>query len=105
LLYAGDRLRDFGIEFDCVSSYTKSWGNFDAEIFVLLQDWVSADYLRGDVNPETLQCGLTHTTALTQCCFIEITDQPEDDVSAACNTRAELSGCLGCAERHDDTYE
>jgi len=47
--------------FECefVSPYTKSAGNVDSPIFVLLQDWVSDEYLRAPINADTLRLGYT----------------------------------------------
>jgi len=48
-------------ECDFVSPYTKSAGNVDAEIFVLLQDWSSDDSLRGSLDSDCVRYGLTRT--------------------------------------------
>ena len=45
--------------YDCfhVSPYTKSAGNVDSQLFILLQDWVSAEYLDGQVNRTLVELG------------------------------------------------
>jgi restriction system protein len=50
---------DGAYECDFVSPYTKSAGNVDAEIFVLLQDWSSDEALRGPLDPDCARYGLT----------------------------------------------
>lgn len=35
-----------------VSPYSKTAGNVDAKIFVMLQDWCSADYLNREIDPQ-----------------------------------------------------
>jgi uracil-DNA glycosylase len=49
-------------ECDFVSPYTKTAGNVDAEIFIMLQDWNSDDSLKLPVDSETLALG--HTPSL-----------------------------------------
>src|ERR1700720_3753071 len=44
-------------ECDHVSPYTKTAGNFDADVFVMLQDWCSDCYLRGPVCKDSVQYG------------------------------------------------
>lgn len=44
-------------ECDFVSPYTRSAGNVEAELMVLLQDWASDDVLSGPVLPERLATG------------------------------------------------
>lgn len=46
-------------ECDFVSPYTKSAGNVDSKLFVLLQDRSSDKALRGKVDKETVNLGLT----------------------------------------------
>lgn len=46
-------------ECDFVSPYTKTAGNIDADIFVMLQDWSSHDSLSLDVDEETVALGYT----------------------------------------------
>lgn len=48
-------------ECDFVSPYTKSAGNVNAEIFVLLQDWSSDKSLRNSLDLDCVQYGLTRT--------------------------------------------
>jgi restriction system protein len=48
-------------ECDFVSPYTKSAGNIDAEIFVLLQDWSSDESLCGSLDADCVRYGLTRT--------------------------------------------
>lgn len=48
-------------ECDFVSPYTKSAGNIDAEIFVLLQDWSSDESLCGSLDTDCVRYGLTRT--------------------------------------------
>jgi len=48
-------------ECDFVSPYTKSAGNVNAEIFVLLQDWSSDESLSGSLDSDCVQYGLTRT--------------------------------------------
>ena len=48
-------------ECDFVSPYTKSAGNVDAEIFVLLQDWSSDESLRSPLDSDCVRYGLTPT--------------------------------------------
>ena len=52
---------DGAYECDFVSPYTKSAGNVDAEIFVLLQDWSSDEALRGTLDSDCVLYGLTRT--------------------------------------------
>lgn len=63
-------------ECDFVSPYTKSAGNVDAEILVLLQDWSSDESLRGPLDSDSVRYGLTRTfptnkrlSELLQSCF------------------------------------
>jgi len=44
-------------ECDFVSPYTKTAGNLDSPLFILLQDWASADFLEGSFRPEIQQHG------------------------------------------------
>ena len=46
-------------ECDYVSPYTKSAGNVDATVMVLLQDWSSADRLSGPINENAMKLGHT----------------------------------------------
>lgn len=48
-------------ECDFVSPYTKSAGNVDSEIFVLLQDWSSDESLSGSLDSDCVRYGLTRT--------------------------------------------
>ena len=48
-------------ECDFVSPYTKSAGNVDAEIFILLQDWSSDESLRCPLDSDCVRYGLTRT--------------------------------------------
>jgi hypothetical protein len=48
-------------ECDFVSPFTKSAGNVDAEIFVLLQDWSSDKSLRLPLDSDCVRYGLTRT--------------------------------------------
>lgn len=53
-------LKDFhqGVyECDFVSPYTQSAKNLDADIFILLQDWVSGDFLEKEYNPDLRELG------------------------------------------------
>jgi hypothetical protein len=52
---------DGAYECDFVSPYTKSAGNVDAEIFVLLQDWSSDESLSGSLDTDCVRYGLTRT--------------------------------------------
>jgi hypothetical protein len=52
---------DGAYECDFVSPYTKSAGNVNAEIFVLLQDWSSDESLRGSLDSDCVHYGLTRT--------------------------------------------
>ena len=52
---------DGAYECDFVSPYTKSAGNVDAEIFVLLQDWSSDESLRCSLDSDCVRYGLTRT--------------------------------------------
>jgi restriction system protein len=52
---------DGAYECDFVSPYTKSAGNIDAEIVVLLQDWSSDESLRGSLSSDCMRYGLTPT--------------------------------------------
>ncbi|MEX0654160.1 MAG: hypothetical protein WD534_09985 [Phycisphaeraceae bacterium] len=53
---------DGAYESDHVSPYTISAGNPDADVFILLQDWASADGLAGPIDQETVEFG--HTPSL-----------------------------------------
>ncbi|MEQ8992758.1 MAG: hypothetical protein RLO46_13140 [Pseudomonadales bacterium] len=44
-------------ECDYVSPYTRSAGNLHAEVFILLQDWVSHDFLVGPVDEDLIRYG------------------------------------------------
>lgn len=44
-------------ECDHVSPYTRSAGNLDAEVFILLQGWVSHDFLAGPVDEKLIRFG------------------------------------------------
>ncbi len=44
-----------------VSPYTKSAGNIDAEVMVILQDWCSDDFLTRDLNQELIEYGIDHS--------------------------------------------
>ena len=44
-------------ECEYVSPYTKSAGNYDAEVFILLQDWASADGLMDSFDDESARLG------------------------------------------------
>jgi restriction system protein len=44
-------------ECDHVSPYTKTAGNLDSPIFILLQDWSSDDRLRGPLDPDAVHLG------------------------------------------------
>lgn len=44
-------------ECDHVSPYSKTAGNVDSQIFVLLQDWSSNDVLRGKLDPDSITHG------------------------------------------------
>jgi uracil-DNA glycosylase len=48
---------DGAYECDFVSPYTKSAGNVDAQIFILLQDWSSDESLRGPLDSD---CDILH---------------------------------------------
>ena len=50
---------DGAYECDFVSPYTKSAGNVNAEIFILLQDWSSDESLRGSLDSDCVLYGLT----------------------------------------------
>ncbi len=52
---------DGAYECEFVSPYTKSAGNVDSDIFVLLQDWSSDDYLRGSLDADCINYGLTRS--------------------------------------------
>jgi restriction system protein len=52
-------LKDYGYECEFVSPYTKSAGNVDARVFVLLQDWSSADTLSRGPNEMVAHLGYT----------------------------------------------
>jgi uracil-DNA glycosylase len=44
-------------ECDFVSPYTKTAGNIDAEIMIVLQDWASDDFLRGPFSEDSAKLG------------------------------------------------
>jgi len=44
---------------DFVSPYSKSAHNFDADLFLMLQDWTSAKSLSGPEKPEQIRLGYT----------------------------------------------
>jgi restriction system protein len=46
-------------ECDFVSPYTKTAGNVDSEVMVILQDWSSHDRLNGPVDQDSVDYGLT----------------------------------------------
>jgi len=46
-------------ECDFVSPYTKSANNVEAKVMVFLQDWSSDDFLRGNIDKETVRLGYT----------------------------------------------
>lgn len=48
-------------ESDFVSPYTKSAGNVDAELMIVLQDWASADALSAPVDQDRVTFGLDPT--------------------------------------------
>ena len=48
-------------ECDHVSPYTKTAGNFKADVFVMLQDWCSSDFLDGPISHDSIKYG--HTVA------------------------------------------
>jgi restriction system protein len=48
-------------ECDFVSPYTKTAGNVDADIMVMLQDWSSARSLEGPLDLDCVRYGLTRT--------------------------------------------
>lgn len=50
-------------ESEFVSPYTKSAGNVDAELMIMLQDWASADALSAPVDQDRLTFGLDPTRA------------------------------------------
>lgn len=50
-------------ECDFVSPYTKSAGNIDSQVFIMLQDWASDDFLSGPTCALTVQYGRTPTRA------------------------------------------
>lgn len=52
-------LKDYGYECDFVSPYTKSAGNVNAHVFLLLQDWSSADTLLKGPNETIAKLGYT----------------------------------------------
>lgn len=51
-----------GYECDFVSPYTKTAGNIDAEIMVVLQDWASDEFLSGPFHEPSAKLG--HTPSL-----------------------------------------
>lgn len=54
-------LAEYGYDCEFVSPYTKSAGNVDAEVFVMLQDWTSADGNQNGPDPTILKLGFTPT--------------------------------------------
>jgi restriction system protein len=42
-----------------VSPYTKTAGNVDAGVMILLQDWASHDWCSGAFDPKTAEAGYT----------------------------------------------
>jgi len=48
-------------ECDHVSPYTKTAGNLSADVFVMLQDWCSSDFLNGPISHDSIKYG--HTVA------------------------------------------
>lgn len=48
---------DGAYECDHVSPYTRSAGNLEADVFILLQDWVSHDFLAGPVDADLIRYG------------------------------------------------
>jgi len=46
-------------ECDWVSPYTKTAGNVDAAVMILLQDWASEEWCKGPVDQETAELGYT----------------------------------------------
>lgn len=48
-------------ECDLVSPYTKTAGNIDAEVMVILQDWASDEFLRGPLHEPSAKLGHTPT--------------------------------------------
>ena len=53
--------QDGAYECDFVSPYTKTAGNVDADIMVLLQDWSSAKSLQDPLDCDCVEYGLTRT--------------------------------------------
>lgn len=45
------------LECDFVSPYTRGAGNLESPILVMLQDWVSHDYLAGGISPDVRRIG------------------------------------------------
>lgn len=61
-------------EFDAVSPYSKSAGNADADVFLLLQDWASDDLLRGPFHQALADFG--HLPRLrTNMCLVRLLEQ------------------------------
>ena len=53
-------------ECDFVSPYTKSAGNVDADIFILLQDWCSHEKLSGQICADSRDLGHTRSVPTNQ---------------------------------------
>jgi restriction system protein len=51
--------RDGAYECDHVSPYTKSAGNVDADVFLMLQDWSSSEFLSGPLDEDAIRYGHT----------------------------------------------
>ncbi len=49
-----------------VSPYTKSAGNLDAEVMVILQDWCSDAFLSRALNLELIEYGIDHSLPTSQ---------------------------------------
>ncbi len=60
---------DGAYECDWVSPYSKTAGNVDANVFILLQDWSSHDYLSRPFNPKSADLG--HTPNLPTNCNLK----------------------------------
>lgn len=60
-------------ECDHVSPYTKSAGNLDADVFLMLQDWSSEDALNGPICRDSIEYGhtLTKFTNVNLKCLLE----------------------------------
>lgn len=53
-------------ECDFVSPYTKTAGNVDAEIMVMLQDWASDDFLKGAFSEDSAMLGYSRSSETNQ---------------------------------------